>query len=342
MPATAARYTVLDPLFSDGTAEEMMRLCERFGRYGMYGQQPIQEGLGVGLQQRHDAVMYFIHSGGRFGRREDFETLGIRTNYFRETYWYGEPRVDGVEAFLHHEPFIEAARSVFGRPVIVPGIVYANLLVPGQELSIHTDVCEFRGANRTKDPEFLLVAMHHSGLFERWRMPIATAVSWYGRPQGGAFAYYPDGPAGAARTVPAKHNTAIVTDTDSMFHGVDRVSQAGPELPPIQQGMTLRYVDGGRWVVGFDTAAPVAEYTWDDLRFSISWKAYCYADEHERRMVAEHTDDLTREQVMGTLIADLRERGRIGDTLPDETELGLLLIDEYIKYPTPVPESTPA
>jgi hypothetical protein len=50
-------------------------------------------------------------------------------------------------------------------------------MVPGQELALHTDVPEFRGANRKLHPQWLLVAMRHSGLFEDWRMPIATGVA---------------------------------------------------------------------------------------------------------------------------------------------------------------------
>ena len=33
-------------------------------------------------------------------------------------------------------------------------------------------------------------------------------------------------------------------------------------------------------------------YRFGDLRFSVSWKAYCYADERERRLVDSHEDDL--------------------------------------------------
>ena len=36
----------------------------------MYGQAPIEEELGRGLFQRHDAVMNFMKTGGRFGRRD--------------------------------------------------------------------------------------------------------------------------------------------------------------------------------------------------------------------------------------------------------------------------------
>ena len=74
----------------------------------------------------------------------------------------------------------------YGRPLIVPAIVYANILTPGQELAIHTDVPEFRGADRKRMPQWLLVTMLHSGLFDDYRIPIATCVSWFGANPGGA------------------------------------------------------------------------------------------------------------------------------------------------------------
>src|SRR4030095_5243105 len=48
----------------------------------------------------------------------------------------------------------------------------------------------------------LMVVMHHAGLFERWRMPIATGVSWFRGCRGGEFAFYPDGARRASATVP--------------------------------------------------------------------------------------------------------------------------------------------
>jgi len=329
-----ARYTHFPALLSDAGATHMIRLCERFGSYGMYGQKPIEEELGRGLYQRHDAAMNYIRTGGRFGRQESFEQLSVRTNYFRETYAYDRPVVDGIEGFLWHEGFLEAARATFDCPVIAPAIVYANLLVPGQELAVHTDVPEFRGANRTKDPEWLLVVMHHSGLFERWRIPIATGVSWFHGCRGGDFAFYPDGPGGAPATVPAAHNTAILLDTDSVFHGVDRVAEGPAPLPPLRIGMRLTYEEGDRWRVGEGDEA-VVRYDWDDLRFSVSWKAYCFPDESSRRAMHEHTDDLTRAQVMDALLDDLRRRGRLEGEVPGGTDLALLLIDEYVRFPAP-------
>ena len=245
-----ARYTHFPALLSDAGATDMIRLCERFGSYGMYGQKPIEEELGRGLYQRHDAAMNYIRTGGRFGRQESFEQLSVRTNYFRETYAYERPVVDGIEGFLWHEGFLEAARAMFDCPVIVPAIVYANLLVPGQELAVHTDVPEFRGANRTKDPEWLLVVMHHSGLFERWRIPIATGVSWFHGCRGGDFAFYPDGPGGPPATVPPpttprSSSTRTACSTASIGWPRDRrpCRRSGSAC-----GSPMRRVTGGAWV----------------------------------------------------------------------------------------------
>ena len=69
----AARYTHFPALLSAADADAMIRLCERFGSYGMYGQKPIEEELGRGLYQRHDAAMNYIRTGGRFGRQESFD-----------------------------------------------------------------------------------------------------------------------------------------------------------------------------------------------------------------------------------------------------------------------------
>src|SRR6185369_8331172 len=220
--------------------------------------------------------------------------------------------------------------AIHGRPVIEPAIVYANILVAGQELAVHTDVPEFRGANRTLYPQWLMVVMHHSGLFEAYRMPIATAVGWFNDCRGGAFCFYPDGADGACETLPARANTGIILDTDSVFHGVDPVAIDGA-LPTLRPGMALVW-DDGRWVLR-DGQAAVARYGWDEVRFSISWKAYCFADEAERIAWREHQDDLELDGILDALVDDLRARGRLTGERPPPTDLALLLIDEYVRFP---------
>jgi hypothetical protein len=335
------RAVEIDPLLGEAGAAAMVELCERFGGYGMYSQEHVDSEIGRGLSQRHDAAMNFIRTGGRFGRVEPVATLAARTNYFREEYAYGtRGLIDGIEPYLHHEGFREAAKEIFGRPIVEPAIVFANLMVPGQELAVHTDVPEFRGCNRKVMPQWLLVAMHHSGLFDEWRIPIATGVAWYHDCDGGEFAYWPAGADHEPLARPARYDNALVLDTDSVFHGVDRVAPSVDELPPLKPGMHLRPAGRGRWAVEDDTAArPVVEYRWDELRFSVSWKGYCFADDAERAAWAEHRDELTIGVVVDRLVADLRERGRIRsddagqDAVPGNPDLALMIIDEYIRFP---------
>lgn len=326
-----ARYEILDPLLGPAGADAMLRLCERFGRYGSYAEDATNAvPFAPGLPQRFDAAWNFVTTGGRFGRKEEPAVLAARTNYFRETYAYDEEALPGIEPFRDHAGLREAAKKVHDCAVVVPNIVYANLLVPGQELAVHTDVPEFRGANRKLYPQWLMVVMLHSGLFAAYRRRIATGISYFGGARGGALAFYPDGREGAPRTLEARHDTAIVLDTDTVFHGVDRVAETQP-LPALRPGLHLEW-DGHGWRVGPE-AAPLARYRPDEVRFSVSWKAYCYRDEADRRLVEEHRDDLSLDRILETLKQDLRRRG---SAIPsDETELARLLIDTYIRFPAP-------
>jgi hypothetical protein len=327
----------IDSLLGGAGAEAMVDLAERFGRHGMYSQEHVDSPIGVGLPQRLDALANFLRGGGRTGNPdgESLQVLGARTNYFREEYAYGlEPRISGIEPFLHHEGFVEAARSVFpGRPVVEPAIAFANLMVPGQELAVHTDVPEFRGCNRKVMPQWLLVAMHHSGLFDAWRMPIATGVAWFHDCDGGEFAFWPEGKDGPVAQHKARRDTAVVLDADTVFHGVDRIASTLPEMAPLRPGMGLEPAGGRRWVVR-DGDQEVASYDWDELRFSVSWKAYCFTDEDEQHTWRTHAADLTLEAVVDRLVTDLRERGLIEGEVPQDPELSHLIIGSYIHFPT--------
>jgi len=333
---------VIDQLFDDAGAAAMVELCERFGAYRMYAElEQLDTDIGRGLSQRHDSIVNFIRTGGRLGRDEPPQALAVRTSYFREEYAYGtNVRIDGIQSFLRHEAFVDAARKVHRRAVIEPAIAYANLMVPGQELAVHTDVPEFRGCNRKAVPQWLLVVMHHSGLFEAWRMPIATGIAWFHDCDGGALAYWPDGADAPPATHEARFNTAMVLDADTIFHGVDRIAAvAAIDLPPLRPGMTLAPAGDHEWTVRAGDNDPIAWYDWDDLRFSVSWKAYCFRDDAERDAWKAHAGDLSLDAVVDRLVADLRERGRVDGDPPRTPELGLLMIDEYIHFPGSSPST---
>src|SRR5437764_398147 len=77
----------------------------------------------------------------------------------------------------------------------------------------------------------------------------ATAIAYFGSGRGGELAYYPDGPEAPAATYGPRHNTAVVLDTDSVFHGVDRVAGDDTSLASIRPGMRLHHDADDRWSV---------------------------------------------------------------------------------------------
>ena len=315
-------------------ADQMLRIAEAREVFRTYAEEALNEGIGESLPQRFDAAFNYIQHGiDGHGNTDEVRIAAQRTNYFRETYAYGnEIQAPGVEPFFTHPDLLNVAREVTGRPLVVPAIVYANILTPGQELAIHTDVPEFRGADRKHMPQWLLVTMLHSGLFDDYRIPIATCVSWFGANPGGAFAYFPEGPQGPRESMPAMHNTAILIDTDTVFHGVERVTPKG-SFPEIDKGATLTYQGGDQWSLVNLNGLEAARYSWSDLRYSISWKAYCFKDEAEKATWSDKSDDLTLDGILDVLEAALRSRGVLTTQRPDPSSFAQMLVSEFIRFP---------
>jgi hypothetical protein len=331
-----ASYLRIDPVLSANDADNMLRIAESFGSFGTYADEASNDGLGEQLPQRFDVGLNYVDGGMEgTGNNDDEQTAMRRTNYFRETYAYGSDiRATGIEPFMEHPALQDTARKISDRDAIVPAIVYANLLVPCQELAVHTDVPEFRGANRKILPQWLLVTMLHSGLFDEWRIPLVTCVSWFGQAGGGAFTFYPDGPEARRQSISPTHNTAIILDTDVVFHGVERVVQTDRSLPNVSERTRLRFCGDGCWQLREDDSV-LTDYAWPDLRYSISWKAYCFKDEIEEATWREGTDDLTVDFILDRLEVALRKRGVLDRRRPEPTEFALMLVKNFVHFPRP-------
>jgi hypothetical protein len=331
----------VEPLFADPSdARRVVELAHQFGRYRIYGEaEQVDLALSRGLRPREDSVQHFLRTGGARGRDQEVSigTLASRTSYFREEYAYGgHEHAGGIEGFLHNAGLVDAARKVFDRPIVEPSIAFANLMLPGQELAVHTDVPEFRGVSRKNLPQWLLVVMHHSGLFDDWRLSIATGIAYFQDSPSGALRYWPAGPGSEPTRVPVRANTAVVLDTDSVFHGVDPVGD-DVEAPRLATGATLAAdEEDGTWRLTGAEGAPLGTFDWDQLRFSVSWKAYCFTDETDRATWRGGGDDLTVDAIVDRLVVDLVERGLVAPSVARDPELGRLLIDTYVRYPTTV------
>lgn len=307
-------------------AARLRAIAEGFGPYRTYVSRPQQSGVGRGLVRRHDALINHVSGLTRAGRSETLAGMAARINLFRQTWAEGDAVLaDGCEVLLNHPAFIDGARRLSGRPIAEPCMLYANVLLPGQELPIHTDSPAFHGLDQTNTPEWLLVCMAHSGLFAPWRVPMIGAVTFLGGCEGGDFVTFPDGPDAPATRTPATDDTAVLIDAETVFHGVGRVGGADHPAPPTG-GTEVAREAGDRWVLR-GANGDLATYRWGELRFSLQWKARCH---HEETAGAPA---LTRADAESMLIDDLRERGVLADPLPDETQTALRMIETYIRFP---------
>lgn len=292
------------------------------------------------LAGRFDASRNFTATGGRFGRHaEGPDALNRRTDYFRETYASGSTvSAHGIEFLMRHEALSEHARSLYGAAFVVPMMIYANVLTPGQELGLHTDVPEFRILRGTVLPPWLKVVMCHSHLFDDWRLRVATAVLYTEPPGvGGEFVYYPEGPNGRSTVTAPDRGMSVMFDADTVFHGIDRVGSGSEGPPDIGAKSRLTHMGNRQWALGTPKATEAQNLRSEDLRFSVSWKALCFADPSEHTRWRRGVDGLSLEQIVHGLLTELARRGRLHlpeDRLTNE-EFGILCVDEFVRFPPP-------
>jgi len=265
-----------------------------------------------------DAVRALIESRGPFPTTIRFEDYGDALGEATTLPWFRERwAVDGVADFpeaaaiLHNPHFVAAAKRSSGARIVRPQTAIVNLMGPQPAGPPHMDAPSFRGLRRSETPTLLLVVMKASGLFERWRVPIASAIAWWYEGPAGEFEYWPNGPDAPSEVEPAPFaNAALVGDNDSMFHRVGAVGRPEEYAPAgafsIRADLRLRPDGGGEVVEEGDVRWRFAP---GRLRLSLLWKAHVFADERAAAVYDGHEDDLSAERVQAVFARDLARRG---------------------------------
>jgi len=236
----------------------------------------------------------------------------------------GQALVDDGDRILHHEPFVGAARQVFGGdPTVEPTTVYVNVMVPcSYPFAPHLDVPAFRGRAAGNTPAWFLKMMHASDLFEVERIRMATAVSWFFDGPGGDFHYWADGPDGVSSVERSPYgDVAIVADNEVLFHGVGPVGDLGAPSPTdLTLDAEIAHGDDG-WTItdgADDERRAVVTYPDAVVRITTSWKGRVYANEAEQELVASGAGDLSIEDCVGRLVDHHGIRPTGDDPLADQ------------------------
>ncbi len=280
-----------------------------------------------------DAVLAVIRSAGPFWPLTNYAAgdaemaaLGSKPHTFTPP-WFrqdfallGAAIVEGAEVILGNPRFAEAAHALAGSEAVVrPTTVYVNVMGPTPfPFAPHLDVPAFRGFTRTDHPLWLLKVMKTSGLFERWRTKIVTAVSWMYDGVGGDFHYWPEGPDGpGAVESPPFANVAVVADNEETFHGVAPLGAPGATMPTNLDRESRLVRGDGAWVVHDPTGVELARFADADARITISWKADVFADAAEAARTDAGDDALDLDTVVEVFRADLADRGVVVDRPAD-------------------------
>ncbi|MEU9509349.1 hypothetical protein AB0D32_24075 [Micromonospora sp. NPDC048170] len=242
-----------------------------------------------------------------------------RIPWFKAVWVPRSPAPAGIEGLLHSPRLVEGAKAMFDATIVRPTKILANLMGPMPALPPHVDPPMFRGVDRWSESpnpstgrfsgkRALVGLMGTSELFEHWRVCNATAVMWYYGGDNGEYLYWPNGASEPATALP-EATVALVGDNERVFHGIGDVGRPDQYLESgtITPTSELRW-DDGRWVL-VDGDRTILDWSVDEVRISVVWKATCFVDEADAARYDEHTDDLTVDQVTDIFRADLARRG---------------------------------
>mmetsp|Transcript_10773 Transcript_10773/g.17998 ORF Transcript_10773/g.17998 Transcript_10773/m.17998 type:complete len:433 (+) Transcript_10773:1797-3095(+) len=298
------------------------------------------------LPGRVDVAQHFVRTGGVQALREKFDISAARLQSFA-SYIFDVNKYPIIKELFASKVFTDNARSVCPPDEQYLDTFQMNFIlqVPGQTVAIHTDAPYFHHATRFQFPQWLLVAMTHSGLFKDDFVHQVQVVAYFHEwkataTRGGQFLYWKDN-ATSIETLLPEPEAGTVVDGSKTVHcaSVYGGPHGGALPPPInkQEFCQLKHVGNDVWQVVCNDKV-LQTYSTDDLRFAIVYRARCFRDEQTAREFRERdaSDMLQLEQVLSQFRTELERRGRLeqGEQI-SRLDLALLIINEFIRYPTP-------
>ena len=305
------------------------------------------------LPERVDVGKHYVMTGGLDGMKEPFSDLVNRVSSFAKyTFLRDLDKFPVVQQLFNSDKFQTAAKSVCpaDRSYLDPFQFSFIISVPGQTVAAHLDAPYFWGANRFRFPQWLLVSMVFSGLFQDKFINQIQVVGYLHEwaednvnpGDGGDFVYYTN--SSHWGKVSAKPGSGTIVDGSKVLHAakVFRPAVKAPYLPK-DKFSQLVHIGDDNWELQVEDQV-IRRYTTKDLRISMVYRARCFASAEEAQAYADLPEEemMTMEGILDTLKKDLVARGAAkADTIDSmgKLELAFLIMDTYVKYPLPPVEN---
>lgn len=309
------------------------------------------------LPGRIDVGRHYVLSGGVEALKEPHPLLVSRVQSFIRYHWDFE-KYEVMRDLFQAPNFLRLARAVCPADKQVLDPVQFNFVVnlPGQTVAAHVDAVMFWGADRFHVPQWLLAVMQFSGLFQDRFVDQVQIVAYIHRwrdansSRAGRFVYFDDA-SGVPKAVPPEPLSGSSVDGSKVVHAAEVFEPH--VIPPMldkSKDSMLRWdgdggADNGAWRLE-SGGELVASYTPDQLRFSIVYRARCFASEDERARYAAQKreggpsgdgDMLPLAEILSTLKDGLVARGQAASRAALDAlsplDLATTLMDGYIRYP---------
>jgi hypothetical protein len=315
---------------------------------------PSADGRMCILPGRIDVGRHYISTGGFEALREQHAQLINRVQSFIKYLFDPLEHAETARLFAD-EGFLAAARSVCPahKPVLDPFQTTLIAQVPGQTVPAHLDGVWFEGASRFHVPQWLLAVMAFSGLFADRFVDQVQLVAYYhdwedaAGARGGNFVHYSAADGSAAALAPRPGSGSAV-DGSKTVHAATlfEPGAAAPWLDKSARHALVYNASAARWALASGGRPRGAALSWGEqqLRFSVVYRARCFGSEAERGRFAaalaarEGLMDLERDILLPLMREAVRRGGARSlqalQALP-RLELGLRLLDVFVRYPRP-------
>ena len=246
-------------------------------------------------------------AGAGYGEMMQFAPL---EPWFRTSWAADGNRVDeSIRVLLDDPRFIDGAAKLFGAEIVRPQSLVVNVMGPMETGHRHVDVPTYRGFS-AKVPIWFAMVMGVSGLFDRWTVRVAGALTWFYDGTDGEYEYWPQGidhPSESERG--PFGNVALFGDNDLMFHQVGAIGDAQQFQDRIKLTAQSEIRPSSECWEITDGTSVIGTLPNDQVRISLLWRAVTFRNEREARAYDEHRDDLDVETAVSIFCTDLTERG---------------------------------
>ena len=230
--------------------------------------------------------------------------------WFRSSWAADGKSADGAtKALLEDDCFIDAAGQLFSAKVVRPQSLTVNVMGPMEAGHRHVDVPSYRGFSQ-KVPIWFPMVMGVSGLFDRWAVRVAGALTWFYDGSDGEYEYWPQGidhPSECERG--PFGNTALFGDNDLMFHQVGSIGDAHAFRDKVKLSLQSEIRPAGDGWEITDDGSVTSSLTREQVRISLLWRALTFRDQRQARIYDQHEDDLDIGTTVEMFCADLDDRG---------------------------------